>query len=54
MRIFVPPAAVIGTDVFDQFLQMNSLSALALSDAPDEEINRAFLGGSLPEESASL
>lgn len=48
-RVFVPPAVVIGTDVFDTFLAENHLSALALSDAPDEEINRAFLAGSLPD-----
>ncbi len=48
-RIFVPPAAVIGADVFDQFLRDNKLAPIALSDSPDEEIARAFLAGRLPE-----
>lgn len=49
MRIAVPSAAVIGTDVFDQFLEANGLAAIALSDASDAEIETAFLGGRLPE-----
>ncbi len=48
VRLFVPPAAVIGTDVFEQFLYENQLATLALSDVPDEVIARAFLDSTLP------
>jgi hypothetical protein len=48
VRIFVPPAAVIGTDVFDEFIAQAELSALALSDASDETIDEAFLRSPLP------
>jgi CheY-like chemotaxis protein len=48
VRVFVPPAAVIGTDVFDEFLQQADLLPLALSDASDAEIEAAFLAASLP------
>jgi len=48
-KIFVPPAVVLGTDCFDEFVEQNRLSAVALSDAPDEEISRAFLEGRIPE-----
>jgi CheY-like chemotaxis protein len=48
VRVFVPPTAVIGTDVFDEFLQEADLSTLALSDARDEEIEATFLAARLP------
>ncbi len=47
--VFVPPAAVIGTDVFERFLQENRLTELALSDTSDEVIATAFLEGDLDE-----
>jgi hypothetical protein len=47
-RLFVPPAVVLGTDLFDQFLAANDLSGLALSDTPDAEIEEAFLAAPLP------
>jgi CheY-like chemotaxis protein len=43
VRIHVPAAAVIGTQVFDDFLDDHELSTLAFSDASDEEITKAFL-----------
>lgn len=43
IRIRVPPAVVLGTDVFDYFLEENNLREFALSDASDEEINERFL-----------
>jgi CheY-like chemotaxis protein len=49
VRVFVPPAAVIGTDAFDEFLHRGDLLALALSDASDREIENAFLRVALPE-----
>ena len=48
VRIFVPPAAVIGTDVFDAFMEHAELSAIALSDASDEAIDEAFLRAPFP------
>jgi DNA-binding NarL/FixJ family response regulator len=47
-RIFVPPSVVIGTDVFDAFLAENRLSAVALSEAADEEIAAEFLEARMP------
>jgi hypothetical protein len=47
VKILIPPSAVVGTDVFDDFIHDNHLSAIALSDAPDEEIASAFLNGRL-------
>jgi len=47
-RIFVPPSAVIGTDVFDDFIRENQLAGVALSDASDREIAKAFLDGVIP------
>ena len=47
-RIHVPPAAVLGTDLYDEFLAGNELSGLALSDASDAEIEAAFLAAPLP------
>ena len=44
VRIYVPPAAVIGTQVFDDFVSDHDLSAIAMSDASDQEIVAAFLG----------
>lgn len=43
VQIFVPPAVVIGTDVFDQFLDENHLRKYALNAADDIEITRRFL-----------
>jgi hypothetical protein len=49
VKIHIPPSAVIGTDVFDDFIRDNHLSGIALSEAADEEIAAAFLGGRFPE-----
>lgn len=43
VEILVPPAVVIGTDVFDQFLEENNLRNLALNSLDDREITRRFL-----------
>jgi CheY-like chemotaxis protein len=43
VQIFVPPAVVIGTDVFDQFLDENRLRQYALNATDDTEITRRFL-----------
>lgn len=44
IQIYVPPAVVLGTDVFDQFIDENNLRKFALSSTDDKEITRRFLG----------
>jgi CheY-like chemotaxis protein len=41
--IYVPPAVVLGTDVFDQFLEENDLRNFSINSNDDEEITRRFL-----------
>src|SRR5260370_3173623 len=48
VRISVPPAVVIATDLFDQFLAENNLSDFALHCGDDTEIQQRFLGSPLP------
>src|SRR5579859_5354610 len=48
VRISVPPAVVIATDQFDQFLLENSLSDFALHCDDDGEIQQRFLDCPLP------
>ena len=43
LRIYVPPAIVLGTDIFDQFLDENDLRDFALNCEDDGELNRRFL-----------
>jgi len=51
VEISVPPALVIGTDIFDQFLDENSLREFALRSSSDEEITGRFLEArQFPEE----
>jgi hypothetical protein len=47
VRISVPPAVVLATDVFDQFLAENNLLDFALHCEDDDEIQRQFLAASL-------
>lgn len=49
--IYVPPAVVLATNVFDDFLEMNNLRSFALQCEDDEEITKKFLDASkFPEE----
>ena len=48
VRISVPPAVVIATDMFDQFLSENNLSDFALHCDDDSEIQQRFLDCALP------
>jgi hypothetical protein len=50
VQISVPPAVVIGAEVFDQFLDRNNLRKFALESQDDAEITRRFLNGVFPEE----
>jgi hypothetical protein len=43
VRVFVPPGVVLGTDIFDRFMDLNGLRSLAMSNAGDEEIAHRFL-----------
>ncbi|MEW5994308.1 MAG: PEP/pyruvate-binding domain-containing protein, partial [Candidatus Zixiibacteriota bacterium] len=49
VRIGVPLSVIIGTDVFDQFMERNNLWNPALSDQPDETLVKAFLKSPLPK-----
>jgi CheY-like chemotaxis protein len=49
--IYVPPAVVLATNIFDDFLEMNNLRSFALQCEDDEEITQRFLEASkFPEE----
>lgn len=47
--ITIPRTVVLGTDIFDEFMENNNLYSVALSDLPDDEILVRFLGAELPE-----
>jgi len=47
-RIGVPPAVVLGTDVFDEFLERNQLRSFALDSSDPREIEDRFVGAELP------
>jgi CheY-like chemotaxis protein len=48
VRIAVPPAVVLATDLFDQFLTENNLQDFALHCEDDSQIQRSFLKAALP------
>lgn len=48
VRIAVPPAVVLATDVFDRFLSDNNLADFALNCTDDQEIEQRFLEAPLP------
>jgi hypothetical protein len=51
VRIYIPPAIVIGTDIFDQFLDENNLRDFALHATDDKQIVKRFLEAKkFPEE----
>lgn len=52
VRVDVPPAVVLGTDVFDEFLDDNDLKDFALSSDDAEEIAHRFMEGRFPEDAA--
>lgn len=47
--VVIPKTVVLCTDIFDEFMDSNCLYQLALSDADDETILRAFLRAKLPD-----
>jgi CheY-like chemotaxis protein len=51
VKIYIPSAVVLGTEVFDQFLDDNNLRKFALNCTDDSEITKRFLIASkFPEE----
>src|SRR5262249_1598592 len=48
LRITVPQAVVLATDLFEEFLERNSLRDLALESADEREIERRFVAADLP------
>jgi CheY-like chemotaxis protein len=49
IRVWVPPSAVLATDVFDQFLEENGLRDLAIQSSDDAELRRQFEQAVFPE-----
>lgn len=48
-QVVIPKTVVLCTDIFDEFMDMNNLYQLALSDASDDEILCHFLRAKLPD-----
>lgn len=48
VRIFVPPAVILGTDVFNEFLDGNGLRALSLRSEDEAEVARRFAEARFP------
>lgn len=49
VEIMIPRTVVLCTDIFDEFMESNNLYPVALSDAPDDDILKAFLKARLPQ-----
>lgn len=47
--VVIPKTVVLCTDIFDEFMDTNRLYQVALSDADDDTILRAFLRAKLPD-----
>lgn len=52
VEICVPPAVVLGTGVFEQFLDQNGLRRFAVEEEDDAAIRRRFEEAAFPEEAA--
>ena len=50
VQIAVPPAVVLGSELFDRFLDENNLRKFALESTDDVEITRRFLEAVFPED----
>lgn len=48
-KVVIPKTVVLCTDIFDEFMEMNNLYQIALSDASDEDILAHFLKAKLPD-----
>lgn len=49
LEVTIPRTVVLCTDIFDEFMESNSLYSIALSDIPDEKMLYYFLRSKLPE-----
>ena len=47
--VLLPKTVVLCTDIFDEYMDRNNLYPIALSEASDEDILKAFLQAELPE-----
>lgn len=47
--VVIPKTVVLCTDIFDEFMETNSLYQIALSDVDDDVILKAFLRAKLPD-----
>jgi CheY-like chemotaxis protein len=50
LRIVVPPSVVLGTDIFDQFIEQNDLRDFAYGSTSDREIEERFQAEPFPSE----
>lgn len=50
LRIEIPTLAVLGTEVFEAFVERNGLAPLADADLPDDRIAEAFQRAAIPAE----
>ena len=50
VQITVPPSLVLGTGVFDRFIEDNDLRAFAMQSSDDHEIQERFAAGVFPPE----
>ena len=50
VRVFVPPAVILGTDVFNDFLDHNRLRDLSIRSDDETEVSRAFADARFPWE----
>ena len=48
VRVTIPKTIVLGTDIFDQFMEENNLHEISISELSDDEILTRFLGAKLP------
>jgi len=53
VQISVPSTTIIGTSVFDRFIEQNNLLEFALGDRSDNEIAQAFVNSKLPKDIVS-
>ncbi len=53
VRLSVPSAVVLGTEVFDRFVEDNALRDVAMQCDSDEEVTRAFAAAALPPDVTS-
>lgn len=51
--IYAPPAVVVATDVFDEFLEFEDLRSFAVESEDDEAITRRFIDAPFPREAVS-